>query len=109
MLKGIITPCPELTVITNVAAAQFSELISAAIVGLQGISGRAVCSLRERERKTDCRLIWLIFHKAYKDTGHVRLFRLFVLCRCYTTTELSHKRSTKSTVSERNAVESVCL
>lgn len=51
MMKGIITPCPELTVITNVTAAQFSELISAAIVGLQGISGRAVCSLRERERE----------------------------------------------------------
>lgn len=58
----------------------FLELISAVIIGLQWISCSTVCSLGGGKS----RLIWLIFHKAYKGRGHSRLFRLFVLGQYYT-------------------------
>lgn len=53
--------------------------------------------------KKGCRLIWLIFHKAYKGRGHLRLFRLFVLSQYNTTVELLRHCAAKSTALEHNA------
>ena len=55
-----------------------------------------------KKKKKDCRLIWLIFYKAYKGRGHLRLFRLFVLSQYYTP-RLSCCCAAKSTALEHNA------
>lgn len=76
--KGIITPCPWLSEIKyGTAFLQINRRNDCWFTGNQWqysmFSG-----------KKDCRLIWLIFHKAYKGKGHSRLFRLFVLGQYYT-------------------------
>lgn len=92
----MITPCPRLRQIKNGAA--FLRF------NLRNDCWFTVNQLRYSvfsEGEKDCRLIWLIFHKAYKGRGHLRLFRLFVLSQ-YCAPRLS-RRAAKSTALEHNA------
>lgn len=78
ILKRIITPCRRLSEIRNVSAFLRINLSSDYWFTVNQLQ----YSMFSWGGKS--RLIWLIFHKAYKGRGHSRLFRLFVLGQYYT-------------------------